>query len=80
MNSPVGGQYIGAGITLGLTLTFGYLAAMSLARKNQPHEGNRSDFPAFSARKFKPVQAESGAFNCLESRLRARPLAGGHAA
>jgi FAD binding domain len=32
MNTPLGGHYIGAGITLGPALTFGYLVAMALAQ------------------------------------------------
>ena len=34
MNSPVGGHYIGAGITLGPAVSFGYLTAMALAKRD----------------------------------------------
>jgi succinate dehydrogenase/fumarate reductase flavoprotein subunit len=33
MNSPVGGAYPGAGIVLGMGITFGYIAARSIARE-----------------------------------------------
>jgi hypothetical protein len=38
MNSPVGGHYIGAGITLGPALTFAYLAAQDIAGRRPLQE------------------------------------------
>jgi hypothetical protein len=48
MNSPVGGHYTGAGITLGLALTFGYLAAMSIAGNRQAEVDSNAYIPTAS--------------------------------